>query len=137
MTTAGIGTPGTYPVTATARALVRASTLVLPAGAIRDRYRLEHHGELSALAANHQIRYAMGALSTAWALRQATTQEKEMTTTPARKPKPLLCRLNIHHRWRVEHVPGGEAYRRCKKCGKDDPGSFIEGTPDIIGGHGL
>ena len=50
-------------VSGTARALVRVSTTVLPAGETRERYRREHDGELSALAADQQIRYAMGAPS--------------------------------------------------------------------------
>lgn len=76
----------------------------------------------------------MGALTTTWALRQAVTKEKDMTTTPTKARKPLLCRLNIHHRWVSEHSPSGGFYRRCAKCGKDDPGSFVESTHDIIGG---
>jgi hypothetical protein len=48
-----------------------------------------------------------------------------MTPTPTRKP--LLCRLNIRHAWRVERAPEGGTYRRCSKCGKDDPGDFTEG----------
>ena len=43
-------------VSGTARALVRVSTTVLPAGETRERYRREHDGELSALAADQQIR---------------------------------------------------------------------------------
>lgn len=59
MTTGGAGPPGAYPVSGTARALVRVSTVVLPTGEARERYRLEHVGELSALAGNHQVRYAL------------------------------------------------------------------------------
>ena len=61
--------------------------------------------------------------------------ETAVTATPTPSPKPLLCRLNIHHHWRVEHAPEGGNYRRCTKCGKDDPGGFSEGRPgDIIAG---
>ena len=61
--------------------------------------------------------------------------ETAVTATPTPSQKPLLCRLNIHHHWRVEHAPEGGNYRRCTKCGKDDPGGFIEGRPgDIIAG---
>jgi hypothetical protein len=63
-------------VSGTARVLVRVSTTVLPAGETRERYRREHDGELSALA-DQQIRYAMGALTTAWSLRQAVVQGRE------------------------------------------------------------
>ena len=41
--------------------------------------------------------------------------------------KPLLCRLNLHHRWHVERNPMGEPYRRCLKCGKDATGN--QGPP--------
>lgn len=61
--------------------------------------------------------------------------ETLVSATPTRSGKPLLCRLNIHHKWRVEHAPEGGNYRRCVKCGKDDPGGFVEGQPpDVIGG---
>jgi hypothetical protein len=52
-----------------------------------------------------------------------------MTTTPTRSSKPLLCRLNLHHRWQKQHNPEGETYRRCRACGKDDPGDPPRGTP--------
>jgi hypothetical protein len=120
-------------VTGTARVLVRVSTALLPAGETRDRYRLEHAGELSALTGKGQLRYAMGALTTAWALRQAVVQERDMTVTTTRPRKPLLCRLNLHHHWVSERSLDGEWYRRCSKCGKDDPGSFIERDVDGIG----
>jgi len=47
-----------------------------------------------------------------------------MTTNPAPARKPLLCRLNLHHKWHTEHAAGSGSYRRCSKCGKDDPGRF-------------
>ena len=120
-------------VSGTARALVRVSTVMLPAGEVRERYRREHTGELSALTANQQVRYAMGALTTSWALRQAVVQERDMTVTTTRPRRPLLCRLNLHHHWVPERSPDGEWYRRCSKCGKDDPGSFNERDVDGIG----
>jgi hypothetical protein len=55
----------------TARALVWAGTLALPRGAVRARYRREHHAELAALCAREQIRYAAGVLCTAPALSRA------------------------------------------------------------------
>ncbi len=33
--------------------------------------------------------------------------------------KPVLCRLNLHHRWRWESSLDGGRYRRCSRCGKD------------------
>jgi hypothetical protein len=66
-----------------------------------------------------------------------TERSPILTATPTPPSKPLLCRLNIHHHWRVEHAPEGGNYRRCTKCGKDDPGGFTEGRPgDIIAGGG-
>jgi hypothetical protein len=116
--------PGTQSVTPTARVLVRAATTTLPSGAVRERYRREHLGELSALPTTDQVHYAIGALATSWALRRALIKERDMTTTPTRPAKPLLCRLNLHHRWHAEHNLMGEPFRRCLKCGKDDPGPW-------------
>ncbi len=123
----GPGAP--HGVTTTARVLVGAATVTLPAGPARERYRLEHLGELSALPAGGQVHYAVGALATSWALRRALFQESDMTTTTTRSGKPLLCRLNLHHRYRKQYNPAGEVYRRCDRCGKDDPGDPPRGTP--------
>ncbi len=119
----------TAGVTTTARVLVGVATATLPSGQVRDRYRLEHLGELGALPTHDQVRYAVGALATSWALRRAVRQEKDMTATPTRPSTPLLCRLNLHHRWHTEHNLAGEPYRRCRLCGKDDPGDPPRGTP--------
>jgi len=32
----------------------------------------------------------------------------------------VLCRLNLHHAWRVESTEDGQRFRRCLRCGKDD-----------------
>lgn len=123
-------------VRGTIRILIHISTVVLPTHGVRERYQREHLGEVSALCSQEQFRYAWGALASSWALRQAVLQEQGMTITPTRPPKPLLCRLNLHHRWRPERSPDGQWYRRCANCGKDDPGSFIEKTVDLIGPGG-
>lgn len=122
------GTPAPG-VTTAARILVSAATVTLPPGGPRERYRREHLGELSAIPAAHQLHYAVGALASSWALRQALVKEKDMTTTPTRSSKPLLCLLNLHHKWHKEYNPAGEPYRRCLRCGKDDPGDPPRGTP--------
>jgi hypothetical protein len=48
----------------------------------------------------------------------------------------LLCRLNVHHVWHLEHTEDGQRFRRCVHCGKVDtrggPGSGDWATP--IGG---
>jgi len=116
-------------VTTAARVLVGAATAALPSGDLRERYRREHLGELSAVPTKDQIRYAAGALATSMAFRRALLKEMDMATTPTRASKPLLCRLNVHHRWREEYNPAGESYRRCRLCGKDDPGDPPRGTP--------
>lgn len=123
----GSGTP--RGVTPTARALVGAATATLPSGAGRERYRLEHLGELHALAAPDQVRYALGALTSSWALRRALTKEATMTALPMKPATPLLCRLRLHHHWKTEHNEAGEAYRRCTRCGKDATGDPPRGTP--------
>jgi hypothetical protein len=33
--------------------------------------------------------------------------------------KPLLCRLNMHHKWERQFNPDGEDYLHCTACGKD------------------
>lgn len=53
-----------------------------------------------------------------------------MSLTDARSSKPLMCRLNLHHRWQREHNPAGEQFRRCRKCGNDDFGDPRGGTPN-------
>ena len=42
----------------------------------------------------------------------------DTTTTPA---IPLLCRLNLHHRYHYEYTEDGRRFSRCARCGKDDP----------------
>jgi hypothetical protein len=50
----------------------------------------------------------------------------------------LLCRLNMHHIWHLEHTEDGQRFRRCLHCGKVDsrggPGSGDWAAP--IGGGG-
>ena len=109
-------------VRAAALVVVRAAVLTLPAGGVRDRYRSEHLAELHALREDQQFRYAAGALVASWALRRALLEGWEMTTTPNTFTRPLLCRLNLHHRWTWQYNPAGEVYRRCRRCGKDHMG---------------
>jgi hypothetical protein len=32
--------------------------------------------------------------------------------------RPLLCRLNLLHRWRTMRTPTGDRYQRCANCGR-------------------
>ncbi len=102
--------------------MVRVTARLLPAGHVRQRYRWELFADLSQLDRPHQLSYASGVLSTAWQLRRELTQEtdpmNDTTTTPA---IPLLCRLNLHHRYHYEYTEDGRRYSRCARCGKDDP----------------
>lgn len=123
------GSGATHDVTPTARVLVGAATVSLPSGAVRERYRREHLGELSALPSADQVHYAVGALMTSWSLRRAVSKEMDMSSTGTGAGKPLLCRLNLHHHYRKQYNPAGEVYRRCSKCGKDDPGDPPRGQP--------
>ena len=34
----------------------------------------------------------------------------------------LLCKLNLHHHWHVEHTEDGGVYKRCLYCGRDGGG---------------
>jgi hypothetical protein len=108
--------PGAVPL-----GLVRLATTLLPAGETRRRYRSELAADLQYLDRSHQLSYATGVVSTAWALRRELTKESVMddTTTPT---IPLLCRLNLHHQWHYElSEEDNHRYRRCAACGKDDP----------------
>lgn len=42
-----------------------------------------------------------------------------LDSTKSARRKPLLCLLNLHHKWRWESAPDGGRYRRCANCGKD------------------
>jgi hypothetical protein len=51
--------------------------------------------------------------------------------------KPLLCRLNTHHKWVLEVNPDGEDYLHCTACGKDRyEFEFEHHDPTILGGEG-
>ncbi|HYN30446.1 MAG TPA: hypothetical protein VES95_11365 [Dermatophilaceae bacterium] len=123
------GRPGKLGVTPAARLLVGVATATLPSGAVRERYRREHLGELRAVSRGGQVNYAAGALATSWALRRAVLEGNDMSTTTKRPGKPLLCRLNLHHAWRPESTEDGGRYRRCARCGKDDVGPPPRGIP--------
>ena len=36
--------------------------------------------------------------------------------------KPLMCRLNLHHRWETAKTGDGKAYVRCARCLKERGG---------------
>jgi hypothetical protein len=102
--------------------IVRAAVHVLPAGAVRQRYRREFLGELTTCTRAAQLRFALGVLSTVVALRAALVGS-QLLVSPVDPPafpgrRPLLCRLRLHH-WTTCHNPDGESYLRCRRCGID------------------
>ncbi len=103
--------------------LVRVAVLAVPSGAARDRYRAEHLAELHSVPEDHQLRYALGVLTTAPALRAALVEGWDVTIAPSQFARPWLCRLNVHHHWKLQRNHAtGEAYHRCTRCGKDHMG---------------
>lgn len=106
---------------APAAAAVRLATRMLPPGDARGRYRSELIADLSYLDRAHQLIYASGVWSTAWALRRELTQELTMDDTISTPTRPLACRLHLHHHWHVESTEDGSRYLRCTRCGKDEP----------------
>lgn len=105
--------------------IVRTATLVLPAGNVRNRYRAELEAELHALAPAARRRFMVGMVLTAWALRRAAIEATSITERPitegASPGRSLLCRLNLHHAWHRHSTGDGHLYRRCSRCGLDDP----------------
>jgi hypothetical protein len=58
-----------------------------------------------------------------------------MTDTTATPSIPSLCRLNLRHKWYYETNPeDNHRYRRCARCGKDDPRLGNSGMPGFAGG---
>jgi hypothetical protein len=48
---------------------------------------------------------------------------------------PLLCRLNLHHKWVRQFNPDGEGYLHCTACGKDRY-DVEPHDPDLLTGGG-
>jgi hypothetical protein len=134
------------------RHTVRAATRVLP-GATRDRYRQEFRAELCGLGRTGQLRRAVGVLRRCWALRVALNTPSEATAADMelvfpRRRRPLVCRLNLRHRWATLRTDDSKPYLQCQRCGKDETdivsgtksGREFDGVPPGIGsaifGHG-
>ena len=92
--------------------------LALPQGPIRDRYSRELHADLAQLPLRSQVAFSARVLLGVHALRAAVVAQPEVGT----HHKPVLCQLDVHHDWRLEHTEDGGRYWRCRKCGKDDDG---------------
>ena len=91
--------PGPWPSRA-----VRLAVRALPPGCTRDRYRYEFLAELYGMSSTRQMRHAAHLLSRSLVLRAAVIRERQSSTLELIMPvvaprKPLLCRLNVHHKW--------------------------------------
>jgi hypothetical protein len=126
--TIGSPVPAVHRPGAFALGLVRLATTLLPPGDLRQRYRCELVADLQYLDRPRQLSYATGVLSIAWALREELTKESAMDDTTSTPTIPLLCRLNLRHRWHLEFTEDNTRYSRCLRCGKDNP---------RLGGYGL
>jgi hypothetical protein len=101
--------------------LITLAGRILPGGSRRDRYRQEFLAELHGMAPGRQIAHALQIVASAWSLRSATAnpdRERKTMLTMLRS-KPLLCLLNVRHKWSWVSSTDGERYERCAKCGKD------------------
>ena len=118
---------------------VRAVSVLLPAGAVRERYRREFVADLNDLDRSGRSRYVMGVVSRCLALRWAVRGSSRRTALAPERiivpRKPVLCRFAIHHRWRVTRNPDGEPYQHCIGCGADryDGMSATTSTGTIAG----
>ena len=105
-----------------AERLIELAALALPPGSIRRRYEREFVAELCGLDGPGQLRYALGVLLSVMSLRAAVTTddyqglEDSMGYTTLRRP--LMCRLNLHHHWRIGRTEDGEQYIYCTRCDK-------------------
>jgi len=48
--------------------------------------------------------------------------------------KPLLCRLNMHHKWVRQFSPDGEDYLHCKACSSASTKSSTAATTSAFTG---
>lgn len=120
---------------------VRLAVCVLPPGPARDRYRHEFLAELYDMSSARQMRHAAQLLTRSFALRAAVDGVRQPSTLelimPITTRKPLLCRLNLRHRWVRRVNPDGEDYLQCKRCDKDLYDVDRNDGPNIGGNLGI
>lgn len=109
------------------RLLVRLAARALPDTTVRTRYRQEFTADLCELTRERRLRYTVGVLIRSRALRSAldnpsrsATQEADMIVMT--RHTPVLCRLNLRHRWQWHTTDDGTRYLQCMRCGKDETG---------------
>jgi hypothetical protein len=117
------GADNNRPPRRSAVRVVELAALALPRGDIRRRYEREFVAELYGLTRAHQARHAFGVLCSVWALRAAVTTEDytmlEASMGHLTQRRPLLCLLNLRHRWHMEYTDDGGRYVQCTRCGKE------------------
>ena len=125
-------------MTTLAGLLVRLATRVLPSAAARRRYSAEFAAEPHGRSAAAQLRWALGILSTALALRAAlgpALPEWEVGMHP-RSPRSFRCGVLHWHRWRTTGNPDGERYLASARCGEPHLGVSSPLTPLMVGRAG-
>jgi hypothetical protein len=132
MTVHGTGLPRSARPSHSARWLIHTAVRLLPPGPTRVRYDRELTAELYGMTLGRQFRHALGVLCSMGALRTAIagappSMAESVTVAVARKP--LICRLNIRHRWKREHAEDGSLYWRCARCGRDWDERNLGSTP--------
>lgn len=123
MTIHRTGQPGATGLPSrSARWLIHTAVHLLPPGPTRVRYDRELIAELYDMPLDRQFRHALAVVGTMGALRTAIAGQPAPavgSATVTAPHVPLICRLNIRHRWRREHTGDGGLYWRCVRCGKD------------------
>jgi hypothetical protein len=118
-----------------ARHLVALSLCLLPNGSTRHRYRQELLAELYGLSAREASTCALGIAVNAPALRRAVLTDADATPEGTMHThRPLACRLNIHHRYRIQQTKDGSRYLHCPRCGKDYFSNTYPGAGYFNGG---
>lgn len=123
--------------------VVRTALLILPSGAVRERYRRELAAELHDLEPRRRWRHALGFAWSAWSLRRAVAGlDPVVEGALQRFDPPLHCRLHLYHHYRIATTDDGHRYLRCRDCGKDYPGTGngpadVGGTGVVVLGHHL
>jgi hypothetical protein len=113
--------------------LVAGALRVLPAGAVRERYRKELAAELHDLEPQRRLRHALGFVWSVWSLRRAVSGADPVVEGAVQVfHAPLHCRLHLYHHYRLNSTEDGHRYLRCRDCGKDYPGTG-NGPADVAG----
>jgi hypothetical protein len=109
-----------------ARAAVSLAARILPTRADRSRYLDEFLGDLHALPAGEQLRYAAGVLSSALRLRAALLADPGTVAEPVTRRgrwRSLRCHILRIHYWRTYSTDDGSRYVACSVCKREHPGT--------------